>query len=133
MALVNVPVVAVKGPIGLIASATVYITKRSDGSPATLYTTEAGGTTTPNPATTDAAGRVNAWVEEDSYNALVTPPAGLGLAPWTEPFEASSGSNSGQVLTGTAAPTLASLGGGDTYFQLDGTGDVIAEWVKTSV
>lgn len=91
MARINVPLVAVRGTIGLIASATVYVTKRSDGEPATLYTAETGGTTTPNPATTDAAGRVNAWVEEESYNALVTPPAGLGLSPWAESFEGASG------------------------------------------
>lgn len=41
-------------------------------------------------------------------------------------------STRGQVLTGTAAPVLGDLSGGDTYYQLDGSGNVIAEYVKTS-
>lgn len=38
----------------------------------------------------------------------------------------------GDVLTGTATPTLGSMGLGETYFQTDSSGNVINEYVKTS-
>lgn len=37
-----------------------------------------------------------------------------------------------RVLTGTDEPALDDLGEADTYYQLDGDGNVIVEWVRTS-
>jgi hypothetical protein len=36
----------------------------------------------------------------------------------------------GRVVTGTATPALGDLQDGDTYFQLDGSGNVVAEYVR---
>lgn len=48
---------------------TVY--ERGTTTLATLYAQETGGTTVANPVATDNEGRVNAWVEEGSYDLVV--------------------------------------------------------------
>lgn len=104
------------------------------GGPATIYVDE--GLTivkTPTGAVRYTNGRALGFVAPGAYT--------LSVPGRADPYywEAVSGqsavaveSTRGQMLTGTAVPLIGDLSGGDTYFQLDGSGNVIAEWVKTS-
>lgn len=85
MARVKVPITVID-PIGnAVVGAAVQVLRRSDGSEATLYQAETGPTTTPNPTTTDAYGRTQAWVDRGAYNAIIS---GTGIADYTQAFEA---------------------------------------------
>lgn len=81
---------AVQNTVGAaISGATVQVNVRG-GAAATLYAAEAGATTVGNPRTTDAAGRIEAWVDEGSYDLVVSK---SGFTSYTQPFDASRGSH----------------------------------------
>lgn len=89
MARIKCPITVIDPPTGAaVVGASVNITKRNGGAAATLYSAETGAGTTANPATTDAQGRVQAWIEPGSYNAAIS---GGGLSPYTEPLDLAPG------------------------------------------
>lgn len=72
-----------------VSGASVQVNVRSTGSPATVYAGETGGTTVSNPLVSDANGRVNGWVDEESYVLAVS---GSGITSYNQPYEAVRGS-----------------------------------------
>lgn len=91
MARVECPVVVISATTGLpISGASVAIKLRSTGANATWWTQETGGTSSTAAVTTDASGRVSAWVDRGAYNCVVT---GTGITTYTEPWDASPASD----------------------------------------
>lgn len=70
-----------------VASPTINVKNRSDGSNATLFLAETGVTTMANPATGDSLGRLLTWVERGTFNCFVT---GTGISPYTIPVDTTS-------------------------------------------
>jgi hypothetical protein len=58
----------VKARGGRARSGVAVTVREADGTLATLYNAATGGTTLPNPTTTDADGQINAYVDEGSYS-----------------------------------------------------------------
>lgn len=77
----------VQSPLGAaVTGASVQVNLRSGGA-ATVYTTETGSAAYSNPLTTDELGRIQGWLEEGSYNLVVS----YTGSSYTQPFEASVG------------------------------------------
>lgn len=115
-----------------VAGASVQVNLRGGGA-ANVYAAAAGGAPVPNPLTTDSEGRIEGWVEEGSYDLVVS----AGGASYTQAFEGWSGSTqSGSVRTQqgplTQAAVDALIAPGATLYETDAAGNVVAEWVKTS-
>lgn len=71
--------------------ATVQVNLRTGGA-ATVYTTEMGATTTGNPLTVDSLGRIAGWLDEGSYDLVVSANGrNFSILNPTRPFEAASG------------------------------------------
>lgn len=66
-----------------VAAASVQLNVRGGGA-AAVYAAQSGGAPLAQPLLADAYGRVTAWVDRGSYDAVVTIP---GMAPYTIPFE----------------------------------------------
>lgn len=134
MARVALPLTVVDTAGNAVQGASVTIRKRSDNSLATLYTSEAGGVTTGNPATTNTQGRLPYWLDRGAYAATVT---GTGITTYTENFEAApakdagvdttwgslltGGFTSGTLATRPATPTTTR----DQYFATDDWGGTL--------
>lgn len=63
----------------------------------TVYQAATGAATFPNPLTSDSNGRVEGWLEEGSYDLVVS---GSGITPYTQQFEAASGVTLAAVSSG---------------------------------
>lgn len=87
MARVRIPIAVIDPAGNAVAGASVNVQKRSSGTAATLYQAETGPTTVSNPTTTDSFGRIQAWVDRGSYNAIIS---GTGLTTYTQPFDAAA-------------------------------------------
>lgn len=70
-----------------VSGASVLVNIRG-GSAATVYTTEAGGGTAANPVITDASGRTDGWLDEGSYDLVISH---ASFSTYTEPWESISG------------------------------------------
>lgn len=70
------------------------------GGAATVYQAATGGTTRSNPLTTDSSGRIEGYVEEGSYDLVVSPGSLNGVAEYTQRFEAVSGASAVSVESG---------------------------------
>lgn len=91
MARIEVPVTVLNTTTGLpVNGASVAISHRSTGAPATWYTAETGGTASTASAVTDASGRVLAWTDRGAYNLTIS---GTGLTTYTEPWDAAPASD----------------------------------------
>lgn len=84
-----------------VSGASVQITDALTGSAVTVYASRTGSTTVVNPVTTDSSGRIEGWLPTGSYNLAVT---GSGISPYTQPYEAISGSPA--ITTDTDAATV---------------------------
>lgn len=73
--------------VSTVAGASIQVNIRNAGA-ATVYAAATGGTTLSNPLTSDAYGRIEGWLDEGSYDLVVS---GAGLTTYTERFEATSG------------------------------------------
>lgn len=79
--------VYVEGPDGRpLAGASVYVRTDPGGADAVIYSARSGAGVLPNPATTDATGRIAGYVDRGDYVATVT---ASGMGSWPEAFEAS--------------------------------------------
>lgn len=94
MARVAIPITVVKpdptADNALIPAvgASVSVRKRADGTPATWWSSETGGTSSTAVLATDANGRVTAWVDRGAYRLDVT---GTGIGGYSENFDATPG------------------------------------------
>jgi hypothetical protein len=67
-----------------IPDASVLVLERGTEATATLYSAESGGTILANPLEADAAGRIEAWVDEGSYDLEVSAPGFVTYAARVE-------------------------------------------------
>lgn len=103
---VSIPLVVLDATGAPKSGASVTVKKRSDNTNATIYTTEGGGTTTANPMSTDAVGRLAGWVDRGAYNLIVT---GSGITGFTEAFDAAPASD-GAVIGPWVGTEILPLG-----------------------
>ncbi len=87
----------VGGNLQPLLGASVAIQHRGTGTTATVYGAESGGTTISNPVVTDADGRIEGWVDEGSYNLVVS---GSGISTYTARFEAVRGDGVSNLAPG---------------------------------
>lgn len=92
-----IPYIVVKTNGDPAVGASAQINIRGGGS-ATVYTTEGGATTTGNPVSTDAEGRIVGWLDEGSYDITVS---GSGIS--------------------TVSRGLDIIKGGGTFAEADGS------------
>ena len=99
---------AVSGAVAdyAVSGASVLVNLRGGG-PATVYAGETGGTTLANPLTTGSTGRIDGWLEEGSYDMVIS---GSGITTYTQPIEIVRGSGVG--LLAANAVTTASIAAG---------------------
>jgi hypothetical protein len=99
MARIEIPhiVITSAGAPAVGALATVNI---RNGGPASIFVNESTAdlTAASNPLTTDSMGRIEGWVNEGSYDIVVS---GAGITTYTQRFEANRGD--GTTLIGTGA------------------------------
>jgi microcystin-dependent protein len=96
-----------------VSGASVLVNLRGGG-PATVYAGETGGTTLPNPLTTTSDGRIDGWLDEGSYDMVIS---GSGITTYTQPIEVVRGDGVTRVAANaigttqiqTAAVTFAKL------------------------
>jgi hypothetical protein len=106
----------VQRPTGeAVRNATVQVNLRN-GAAATVYADEVSGATISNPLTTDVSGRIEGWVNEGSYDLVVSAP---GLTSYTQKFEAVRGDASATTNVGDITITSDSdaSGAGDIIFR----------------
>lgn len=157
---VEIPNTIMKGPGTLVAvyGAAVQVNVRNGG-PTTVYVAETGGETRPNPLTSDAVGRIEGWVEEGSYDLVVSKGPPQAITEYTERFEAISAAEggfsarlgavessrldngaanlkdyAGDVVAGNWLPILQALyDAGRPIYAPEGTYDVQGPWVPGDV
>lgn len=97
-----------------ISGATVQVNIRN-GAAAIVYSAETGNATLPSSQVTDATGRIQGWVDEGSYDLVVT----YGGTTQTQRFEAVRGDSSALTNTGNIIITSDSdaSGSGDIIFK----------------
>lgn len=115
MARAEIPYVVYKGqnPVQVGAGASVLVNLRGAG-PATIFAAETGGGTAANPITTDAFGRINGWLDEGSYDLIVS---GSGITTYTQPIEVNRGDGVGRLAT-NAVTQPAILNGAVSFVKL---------------
>lgn len=107
MARVEIPIIVILNT-GLPADGKSAQVNVRNSTPATVYAAETGGTTVTNPLTTDSMGRVEGWVDEGSYDIVVS---GSGITTYTQRFEASRGDGTTRIGDGAiAAGTFKHVG-----------------------
>jgi hypothetical protein len=116
MARIQPPLTIVDTSGNAVAGASVAITYRAGGTSPTLYTTETGATTTANPATTDANGRVNVWHFPGSFNAAVT---ATGLTSYTATYDVPPGTVPAARVYGNTHAAIANSATGTLAFNLE--------------
>jgi hypothetical protein len=85
MARAEIPFVVSNSAGASVAGATVTVSRRDGSTNFSVYASESGTTTLPNPITTGASGRIDAWLEEGSYNLEINGP---GITTYTQAFDA---------------------------------------------
>ena len=90
MARVKIPIVVIDANGNAVPGASVHVKLRSSGATAIAYQNETGGTTVPNPLSTDSMGRLTSWVDRGAYRAEIT---GSTIDPYVEAFEAAPASD----------------------------------------
>lgn len=126
MARCEIPYVVYKGqnPVQVASGASVLVNIRGGGA-ATIYAAEVGATTGANPITTDAFGRIEGWVDEGSYDLIVS---GSGITTYTQPVELNRGDGVSRYAVGSIPQ--AALANGAVSFAKLGT-DVFATIMPT--
>lgn len=131
---VELPITVIDSSGNAVSGASGTVTKRVDGSSATIYTTESGGTTTTNPLTSTADGRFEGWVDANTrYQVAIT---ATGLSSYTEYFDAVSGDTGvrgSYTPTWTASSVNPSLGNGTLVGSYARVGDWFAVTIALTV
>lgn len=106
-------------------------TDGTNGSASTVYTTPDLGTTATNPITADAAGRITGWLDQGSYNLVVS---GTGITTYTQPFDAMPASNivPGANTVGSSQLTSAAVTSGKIFTDAvtDGNRPVVTDSIR---
>jgi microcystin-dependent protein len=76
-----------------VSGATVQVNIRGGG-PATVFAAETGATTIANPLTSTAEGRIEGWLDEGSYNLVIS---GAGITGYTQPIDVVRGDGVGRI------------------------------------
>jgi microcystin-dependent protein len=105
MARVEIPIVVQKpsatvvgGSVNLaVSGASVQVNIRGGG-PATVFAGETGATTVANPLTTTVEGRIDGWLDEGSYNLVVS---GSGITTYTQAIDLVRGDGVGRFAAGS--------------------------------
>lgn len=122
----ELPITVVDTAGNAVSGASGTVTKRIDASTATIYTTEAGATTTANPLTSDSSGRFNGWVDANlRYDVAIT---ATGLTSYTEQFDAVSGDTGVRVAytpTWSSTGTQPAINNGTLVGAYHRVGDVV--------
>lgn len=126
MSRVAIPIVVLDSTGAPKAGASVTAKKRSDGTNATVYQNETGGTTVANPMSTDSIGRVAGWLDRGAYNLVVT---GSGITGFTEPFDAAP---AGDATLDSAWPAAGSIDATAIATDAVGAAEIAAGAVGTS-
>lgn len=84
-----------------VAGASIQVNIRGGG-PATVFAAETGASTTANPLTTGAGGRIDGWLDEGSYNLQVS---GGSITSYTQPIEVVRGDGVGRYAAGSITST----------------------------
>lgn len=101
-----------------MSGASVLVSHRGTGTPATIYGAETGGAPIANPLASDANGRVDGWVDPGSYNAQIS---GAGISTYTQPFEAVRGDEVTNIAVGAIGLTQLAAAVAEMVFK---TGDI---------
>lgn len=114
-----------------MVGASVLVSNRVGGAPATVYGAETGGGTLPNPLTTDANGRIEGWVDPGSYNLQVS---GAGITTYTQPYEAVRGDGVTNISVGAIDIAQLASAVADAIFKpgdmkLSGKGSADSGWL----
>lgn len=106
---------AVSGAVAdyAVSGASILVNIRGGG-PATVYAAETGGTTLANPLTSTAEGRIDGWLEEGSYDLVVS---GAGITTYTQYIEVLRGDGTSK-LAANAVTTAAIASGAVTFAKL---------------
>lgn len=96
-----------------LSGASVLVNTRGSGA-ATIYAAETGSGTLPNPLTTGAEGRIDGWLDEGSYDLVIS---GATIATYLQPLEVVRGDGVGRIAT-NAVPTAALQNASVTYAKL---------------
>lgn len=98
--------------VSAVPGAEVQVNIRGGGA-ATVYSAESGGTALANPLEADAAGRIEGWLEEGSYDLIISHDT---ITTYTDHFEAVSGTPVGSE-TATTARQGVSIGKRGTLYK----------------
>lgn len=113
MARVEIPILVIlsTGLPAVGASAQVNI---RNSVAATVFSGETGGTTVTNPLTTDANGRIEGWVDEGSYDIVIS---GSGITTYTQRFEANRGDGTTKIGDGAIAAGTFRVNGNVGFYN----------------
>lgn len=121
MARYPIPLDAVISNAGVpMPNASVLVRNRATGTNATVYQAETGPGTKTNPLSTDAAGRVAAWVAEGLYELVITAP---GFSARTIAFDGGAQSDAGAGLVTVSLTTTGNISAGGNLTVQDITAD----------
>ena len=104
MARTEIPFVVIDPATGnAVVGASVAVAARATGTASTVYAGETGATTTSNPRTTDANGRLTGWVERGAYTLTVS---GGGLTTYVKNWDSAPAADSSidALWIGSALP-----------------------------
>jgi hypothetical protein len=100
MARVEIPYSVINTTSGAaVSGASAQVNLRGAGA-ATVFAAETGGTTLPNPLTSDSNGRIEGWVDEGSYDITVS---GGSITTYTVRMEANRGDGTTKIGDGAVA------------------------------
>lgn len=118
MARVEIPFIVITSAGAPVVGANAQVNVRAGGAPATVFAAETGPSTLTNPLVTDALGRIEGWVDENSYSIVVS---GGSITTYTQQFEAVRGDGVSRYAAGTVDATALGSNAVTTIKLIDGS------------